>query len=500
MMALREHAPGLALAELLDGFAVPGAVPDVRVTGIGLDSRTLRPGDLFCALPGTVTSGARFLAQAARAGAAAALVDAGEVGLPSTLPLCAIDDLRGNAGRIAARFFGDPTRRQQVIGVTGTNGKTSVTHFIASALDGRCDRQAAVIGTLGSGRVGELEPGKLTTPDPVELQRLFAVLLDRGIETVAMEVSSHALAQHRVGGVRFCCAVFTNLSRDHLDYHADMEAYGEAKRLLFEQPELGSAVINVDDAWGRGLHAALTARLRTVACGLDAHPHVAGEFVRGELEEATLGRLRLRVRSPWGAGRLEAPLTGRFNAGNLLAALAVLCLLGVPFDEACERLARVRGVAGRMECFSAPGKPAVIVDYSHTPDALEKALAALRPLTRGRLVCVVGCGGDRDRGKRPDMGRIAETLGDRVVVTSDNPRNEAPEAIIADILAGMTRRVPVQVEPDRAAAVKLALAGAAADDVVLVAGKGHETWQEIAGRRLPFSDRQLVRTLLGGSA
>jgi len=214
MMALREHARGLALAELLDGIAPRGAVPEVRVTGIGLDSRTLQSGDLFCALPGTVTSGARFLAQAARAGAAAALVDAGETGLPSPapLPLCAIDELRGNAGRIAARFFGEPTHRQQVVGVTGTNGKTSVTHFIASALDGWHDRQAAVIGTLGSGRVGELHPGNLTTPDPVELQRLFAALLERGIETVAMEVSSHALAQQRVGGVRFCCAVFRTSS------------------------------------------------------------------------------------------------------------------------------------------------------------------------------------------------------------------------------------------------------------------------------------------------
>jgi UDP-N-acetylmuramoyl-L-alanyl-D-glutamate--2,6-diaminopimelate ligase len=328
----------------------------------------------------------------------------------------------------------------------------------------------------------------------------MAEMVDHKTRAVAMEVSSHGLAQGRVSGVAFDIAVFTNLSRDHLDYHGTMEDYGEAKRLLFQSHGLKAAVINLDDSWGREILAGLPAEARVVGYSLDEAR--APEFpssvplIEGRLLAMKSEGLTLDIAAPSGCGTLKTPLLGRFNAYNLLAALGVLTELGMPFAEAVSRLSRVSGVPGRLERFGRRGQSLVVVDYAHTPDGLEQALYALRDVCGGRLWCVFGCGGERDRGKRPLMAQVAEELADRVIVTSDNPRGEDPMAIIEDILAGMRHRERARVEPDRAEAIALALRQASRNDVVLIAGKGHETYQEIAGQRLPFSDREVVCHLL----
>jgi len=415
------------------------------------------------------------------------------------VPVVAVPDLGSVAGVIAARFFGEPSQQLQVVGVTGTNGKTSTSHYIAAAMQEFTGGHAGIIGTLGSGPVGRLAATEMTTPDPVSLQAQLAAQLAGGVQVIAMEVSSHALELGRIAGVRFTTAVFTNLTRDHLDFHGDMAAYGAAKRRLFDLPDLKHAVVNLDDEFGRALMRACSARVPAIGYQLAETPlpkSAPADVVLGMLRDSAPGQLHLDVLSPWGGGPLRCALTGAFNAANVLAACAALHTLSVPFPRALELLAGAHAVPGRMESFRAPGRPTVIVDYAHTPDAVEKALQALRPQCRGRLICVLGCGGDRDPGKRPQMGAVAEACADRTVVTSDNPRSEDPGAIIAAILAGMRHPDRAIVEPDRAAAITLALRAAGAEDVVLVAGKGHETWQETAGRRLPFSDRQLVRTLL----
>jgi UDP-N-acetylmuramoyl-L-alanyl-D-glutamate--2,6-diaminopimelate ligase len=497
-MKIGHRDAGIPLSLLLRDLAHIPIELDAPVQGISLDSRTLHAGDLFMALPGRRDHGWQHVGEAVRAGAAAIVADAAEPGVGSAspgVPVVPVTGLAHAAGIIAARFFGDPSRRLRVVGVTGTNGKTSTTHYIAQALKD----QAGVIGTLGYGRLDNLEPAPLTTPDPVMLQRELERQRSAGVGVVAMEVSSHALALDRVAGVHFHCAIFTNLTRDHLDFHDDMESYGVAKRRLFQVADLKHAVINLDDGFGSALARECPANVQVIGYRVvdAASPGVApGDTLLGRVVIGDRGTLALEVAGPWGRGRLQCGLTGRFNAANLLAACAALCLLDMDFVRVIDMLGRARAVPGRMEAFDSPGRPLVVVDYAHTPDAVQKALQALRPNCRGRLVCVLGCGGDRDPGKRPEMGAVAEQYADRVVVTSDNPRSEDPLAIISAIVAGMDAPGAVVIEPDRTAAIARAVREADAADVVLVAGKGHETYQEIAGRRLPYSDRQLVRSLL----
>jgi UDP-N-acetylmuramoyl-L-alanyl-D-glutamate--2,6-diaminopimelate ligase len=499
-MAVREEQHGIRLSSLLGEL---GRAPDdPLVTGICLDSRKVRPGDVFLACAGTRTTGVRFIAEAARAGAVAALAEARELdtAVRWTIPVAGVNDLAASAGLIAARFYGEPTRGLRVIGVTGTNGKSSVSHFIAAALAAIDSHRTGLIGTLGYGVQGKLSPSRLTTPDPVELQRILAGMRDQGIEYVVMEVSSHALDQRRVAGVNFEIGVFTNLSRDHLDYHRDMDAYGRAKEQLFFQPGLRSAVFNLDDPFGRQLRDRHRQHLQVTGYRIasnEADAAIEPDAIAGVIRNEGVGTLGIEVFSPWGGGRLRTPLTGRFNAGNLLAALGALRAAGVPLARAMQALARSTPVPGRMESFTRAGAPVVVVDYAHTPDALAQALAALRGRRPGRLVCVFGCGGDRDAGKRPLMGGIAERYADAVYITSDNPRSERPQAIIDDILAGMRRLRPIVTEPDRTAAISRAIGESGPDDIVLVAGKGHEDYQEVAGQRHPFSDRELVAELLG---
>jgi UDP-N-acetylmuramoyl-L-alanyl-D-glutamate--2,6-diaminopimelate ligase len=404
--------------------------------------------------------------------------------------------LRAQLGEIASRFFDRPSETLRVIGVTGTNGKTSIVQLLANALDGLGSR-AATIGTLGAGLVGAIDAGERTTPDVISVHALLAQFRDAGAQSVAMEVSSHALDQHRVDAVAFDLAVFTNLTRDHLDYHGDMAAYGAAKAKLFAWPGLQAAVINVDDAFGRELAATLPHGVGRYRYGVDG----ADAEIRATAVRTGSDGLRFALATPWGEGEIASPLLGRFNVANLLAVAGCLGALGYTFAQIQDALARLRPVAGRMSRLGGgDSAPLVVVDYAHTPDALEQALTSLRAHCAGRLVCVFGCGGDRDRGKRPQMGAIAERLADRIIVTDDNPRSEDGDAIVADIVAGLANPRATTIQRDRARAIALALAQARAGDVVLIAGKGHEPYQEIGGVRHAFDDLDVARRTLEARA
>jgi UDP-N-acetylmuramoyl-L-alanyl-D-glutamate--2,6-diaminopimelate ligase len=460
--------------------ARPASVPDRTH-----DSRQVAPGALFVAVRGSQRDGHAFLSAAEERGAAMAIVEDAEA---TALPALVVREGRRAAALAAAAFYGEPAARLTLVGVTGTNGKTTTVGMLRHLLDAP-ERPCASIGTLGVrlGSAGAELPGGagLTTPGPVELQRLFRTLVDRGVRTVCMEVSSHALDQRRVEGVRFDAAVFTNLTRDHLDYHGTMEAYLAAKaRLVDHLKSEGAAVVNADDrAWDALVH-----RTRVVTFG------AGGGDADVQVRDVRYG--------PRGAsGTLDAggataavrvPLIGDFNVVNAAGAAATAWALGRPFAEVAARLAALPQVPGRLEVLHEA--PTVLRDYAHTPDALERALAAVRPFTAGRLVCVFGCGGDRDRGKRPTMGAIAERLADHVILTSDNPRTEDPERILDDIEAGMTRRDHERVE-DRRAAIARALTHAAPDDVILLAGKGHETYQIRGTETLPFDEAAIVAEL-----
>ena len=497
MMADQQQLAGASLHQLLQGLVDSLPEVDCRIGGIALDSRDIEPGDAFLALHGYREDGSQYIADAAARGAAVILLEEGlkTSGVDLHIPVIPVQDLRANAGIIAARFYGEPSRKLEVIGITGTNGKTSVCQFISRALNEDHRGKVGCIGTLGHGLYPDLKPGKNTTPDPVTLQRLLAGFAAAAADYAVMEVSSHALEQGRVNGIGFDVAVFTNLSHEHLDFHGDMHGYAEAKRKLFRLPGLMYAVINSGDTYGRTLMEDLSGNVQVIDYGMAGG--VVEPAVNAVLRHQDTTGLQLEIASPWGIGTLHTPLIGSFNADNLLAALAVLCLLDMPLDEALQRLSRIPPVPGRMEAFSNAGSATVIVDYAHTPDALEQALTTLKEMCRGRLVCVFGCGGERDTAKRPEMGSVAELHADRIVITSDNPRGEPPQKIISDIAAGMQGGAETVIDEDRMRAISTAIRAAQPEDIVLVAGKGHETYQEIAGQRYPFSDRQLVRNLLG---
>ncbi len=466
------------------------------------DSRRCAPGVAFFAYPGEFADGRAYIADAMRRGAAAVVWEREGYAWPGEwrVPNAGVQDLRREAGFLSHAFHGRPSESLWMCGVTGTNGKTSCSQWIAALLTARGVR-SGVIGTLGSGFPGALGALSNTTPGAVELHELLATLRRDGAQAVAMEVSSHALVQERVNGVAFDCALFTNLSHDHLDYHGTMEAYGAAKARLFDAPGLGVAVLNLDDAMGVRLAQTLQARrVRTIGYGLStaaAVPGTIAEFIAAK--EIVLEReaVRVRLASTWGDADVRISQLGRFNVSNALGVLGCLVAYGVPFAEAVRMLGSLPAVPGRMQALGGGAQPLVVVDYAHTPDALDKVLQALRPVAEARggaLVAVFGAGGDRDPSKRPAMGAIASRLADRVILTSDNPRSEDPLAIIGAIRAGASS--PCAVEPARAQAIERAIRDAAAEDVVLVAGKGHETYQEIAGKRLPFSDADAARAAL----
>lgn len=463
---------------------LPQAQSSTLIRELTLDSRKVLPGDLFLAVPGLAQDGRAHIVDAIARGAAAVAYEAeGATAMTAhSAELVAIRGLAGQLSAIAGRFYGEPSRGLRLIGVTGTNGKTSVSQLLAQALDLLGER-CGIVGTLGTGFFDALQSGRHTTPDPVAVQATLADLKQAGARAVAMEVSSHGLDQGRVAALDFDVAVYTNLSRDHLDYHGSMEAYGAAKAKLFAWPELKCRVINLDDDFGRQL-ASEERESRLIGYSLSD----AGAYLY--CREASFGDhgVRARLVTPQGEGHLRSPLLGRFNLSNLLAVVGALLALDYPLDEILRVLPQLQGPVGRMQRFGGQRLPLVVVDYAHTPDALEKVLEALRPHVTGRLLCLFGCGGDRDRGKRPLMGAVAERLADAVLVTDDNPRSEDPAQIVADIRAGFARPEAVDFVHGRGEAIARLIASAQVGDVVLLAGKGHEDYQEIAGTRHAFSD------------
>jgi UDP-N-acetylmuramoyl-L-alanyl-D-glutamate--2,6-diaminopimelate ligase len=469
------------------------------------DTRSLKSGDVFLAYAVDGADNRPYLDAALASGAAVALYQpenfAGNPDASKTLAVPALNDL---AGPIAAAWYGEPTGSMLTVGVTGTNGKTSCSTWIATALSA-LGRPCAIVGTLGIGMPGKLTHSGFTTPDAPQLQRNLAQLKRDGAEGVAMEVSSHALHQGRVNGVDFDIAIFTNLTQDHLDYHGTFDAYEAAKARLFAWPSLKTAIVNRDDAAGQRLIESLRGKVRTIAYGVDmleAAAPSADAVLLATNVRATATGTAFHLSSDWGEAEVEAGTLGVFNVSNLLSVLAVLLEVGVPFDAAIARIEKLESVNGRMERLGgriANDEPLVVIDYAHTPDALDKTLAALRPIAAargGQLVCMFGCGGDRDAAKRPMMGAIAERLADQVVITSDNPRSEEPMSIIDQIAAGMSDATKARRIEDRASAILQAIRSAAREDVVVLAGKGHEATQEIMGKKRAFSDQDHARLAL----
>jgi UDP-N-acetylmuramoyl-L-alanyl-D-glutamate--2,6-diaminopimelate ligase len=486
----------MRLALLFDD--APPAAADVEISSLAYDNRLVLPGALFFCVPGYTRDGHDFAPDAVARGAAALVV---ERPLNLGIPEIQVRSVRAAMGPLAARFHGDPTARLQTVGITGTNGKTT-TAFLVRALLEAAGRQTGLLGTVKS-VIGGVEHEVLrTTPEAIDLQRTFAEMLDGGDAACVMEVSSHALTLRRADAIHFAAAIFTNLTQDHLDFHQTMEEYYGAKRMLFTDLAPAHAVVNVDDPYGARLAAELGGRAITFALSHDA------SYRAGALETGLDGS-RFTVTGPDGVFELSSPLTGRFNVSNVLGAFATARTLGVDAQTAIEAVAAAGQVPGRFQSVNEGQDYAVLVDYAHTPDSLENVLRAARELTakgvdgtRGQLHLVFGCGGDRDRGKRPLMGEIARRLADRVIVTSDNPRSEDPEAIIDEILAGIGPAHPeVEHDADRREAIAQAIAGAGRGDVVVIAGKGHEQGQEFAGgRKVPFDDATVAREVLRGAA
>ena len=525
---VQQNELGFSLSALLEGIIPsppPSAPPpaggggnllysaslqNCKILGLSTDSRQIQQGDLFIACKGEQADGRDYIENAIDRGAVAVLAEGDHGFSKSPVLMIQVPRLSDYIGFIAARFYGDPSKYLRVVGFTGTNGKTSCTQFMAQALSA-LHKSCGIIGTLGAGFLNDLKTTGLTTPCAVMLQKQLALLRDRGAEMVAMEASSHGLFQGRTQGVLFDTAVFTNLTTDHLDYHKTMEDYASAKKQLFLQPGLRSAVFNMDDPYGRELAEEFRHKLTVYGYSIeqdcapppslrDSSPHKGGRestvadisMILAQNIQLTAEGFEIDVVTPWGSGQLSTTLLGRFNISNLLAILAVLGIMGTPLEEALKSLAPVKTVSGRMEVFGGGKQPLVVIDYAHTPDALEKALLTLKDHCHRKLWCVFGCGGNRDATKRKLMGQIAEQYSDQLVITDDNPRFEDAEQIINDIIAGLLCPWAVEIEHDRGAAIAHAIQSAVSGDVILIAGKGHEDYQLIGGDSLPFNDAEQV--------
>lgn len=482
------------LGQILGSSA--GQFAAVEIDRLSQDSREVNPGTLFVAMPGHDHDGREYIGHAVERGAVAVLAETPVAGFAHDcpVPLVEVSDLAHHLGVISARFFGNPSAAISMAGITGTNGKTTVSRLIGQLARAE-GHSAGVIGTLGAVLDDGVEAVANTTPDPISLQSKLASWRQQGIGLVAMEVSSHALVQGRVNGVEFNVAVLTNLSRDHLDYHGDMASYASAKSRLFQMPGLQWAVVNHDDPFSKQLRTVLDPQVQVLT--YSATGDAEADLRVLELEFGADG-FTAQIASPWGQGRVTCLLPGRFNVDNLLAALAASSCLGCDWGSLLTAVPSLHPVPGRMQSLSGPSGQHVVVDYAHTPDALASALKSLRSQVAGKLFCVVGCGGDRDTGKRAEMGRMACKYADEVVITSDNPRSEPPAKIIAQVLEGCTGAF-LAVE-DRAEAIHAAVAMAGPTDCVLIAGKGHERYQLIGGQRLPFSDVEQAQLALAERA
>ncbi len=486
----------------------------IKINNLVTDSRMVKPGDTFLAYAGDKSDAREFIPQAIAAGANAVLWERqhGFVWNPAwQIPNLPIAKLKAKAGMIASQIYGQPSQKLWLVGITGTNGKTSCSHWIAQAMTA-LGRKTAVIGTLGNGFPGALKSTTNTTPDAVLLQQEIADFLQHGAECVAMEVSSHGIEQERINGAAFAAALFTNLSRDHLDYHGSMKEYAAVKARLFFWPGLKYAVLNLDDVMGIELSQRLAGMPMQIIGYRFEEPGIGNgdsgktSVVQGSNLKSGIGGLEFDITFKNEREKFKTEVVGRFNASNLLAVLAVLLASGIKLADAVQAVQQVRPIAGRMERLGGGDQPLVVVDYAHTPDALEKVLTTLREVLRSsesnqetktrnsKLVCVFGCGGERDRGKRPLLGQVASRLADEVIITSDNPRSENPRDIINEIAA--TTDTNYHIEEDRAAAIYRAIHDARQGDVVLIAGKGHEVYQEIGKHKFPFNDSEVARQVL----
>lgn len=520
MMLLNDQH--IRLADLLQGFSAVEVDAALFVSGLSLDSRSIKPGEVFVALQGETSHGLQHVEEALEKGCNAVIYEPVASDIEQLGPLTealqqrgiamfAVPALRAHLGEVAARYYQHPAAEMSVIGVTGTNGKTSCTQFIAAALSSVAKDQqqspCGVIGTIGNGLYGELQKGTHTTPNAIQLQALLAEFRHQSVRYVAMEVSSHALQQQRTSAIPFHTAVFTNLTHEHLDYHGDVQSYAAAKLQLFLSPGLRYAVINVDDETGREFIRRLPDSVRFLAYTLDAQTAMETDaacadnvMYLGCISASGLHLHRkgieMEMHSPWGDVSLHSRLLGRFNASNLLAVAATLLIHKLPMEQVVSLIGRLQPVAGRMQTFKGKHRPLVVVDYAHTPDALEQVLAALAEHCEGRLFCVFGCGGDRDRSKRAMMGAVAEQYADMITLTNDNPRSEPPQQIVDAILSGITDKDKVTVELDRYTAISAAIHAASKNDIVLVAGKGHETQQILNNQIIDFSDIDTVSNCL----
>lgn len=491
----------MRLSHLLKDFAILPAQADRDISALTLDSRQVKPNSVFLAVKGTQCDGRQFMAEALAQGAAAILLDADtptdSISLHQNVPIIPIYELQKRIGFLAASFYDHPAQHLQMIGVTGTSGKTSCTHFIAQALHA-LNTPCGIIGTLGNGFYGGLENIGLTTPDAVTLQSSLNHFVHKGAKAIAMEVSSHSIAQERVAGINFDLGIFTNLTQDHLDYHGNMEVYAAVKRRFLAELPTRQLIMNADDAYGQKWIKELASSKTIMAYGLTQSPALPTHipFLYADKIKLTLTGIQAYLYSPWGEGELSLPLIGQFNLSNSLAVIAALGLFGIPLADILTQLSQLNAVPGRMQTLGGKEKPLVVIDYAHKPDALEKVLQTLRKLTPGKLICVFGCGGERDRSKRPLMASIAERWSDQVIVTNDNPRHEQPESIIREIIKGFNHPERVLIELDRSKAIEKSIQWANVGDSVLIAGKGAERYQQIGDKKMPFDDIEEARKFL----
>ena len=503
----------MSLSDIVGSLVNVSSHANMNISGIQIDSRKVKEGDLFLAFPGAIADGRNFISGAIERGAAAVLFEELSCSKkPSALfddlkktcgdtLIMPVQDLAKKAGLLAANFYGQPSQRMKLIGITGTNGKTTCSHLLSEALT-FLGKKSGLVGTLGSGLWGELNENKNTTPDPVSLQQQLAKMKSQGAGFVAMEVSSHGLDQGRVNGIDYHTAILTNISRDHLDYHGSMAHYIESKEKLFSWPTLQYGIFDVDDAVSREVfervkkHSSIG--LVSIGKTTDLKTSLGIKILSATVNDDAIS---ITIDSTWGSGKLcNRHLYGEFNVYNLLMALATLLVLDFPFEGALSAISQVHGVPGRLDKLGGGDLPCVFVDYAHTPDALSCALTALRNYGSEKLICVFGCGGSRDQGKRSEMGKIAWRYADQIIVTADNPRDESVEKISKQILMDVPAAENIHIISDRAEAISHAISIANKGDVVLVAGKGAETYQEINGKRFKFSDYQVIKSELARRA
>lgn len=485
-------------------FPIPDQV-DCEITQLNLDSRRIQPNNLFVAIRGTQLDGRKYIADAIARGAKAVLFEAEKpnqrIEWQSNIPLIPIFHLQSQLGEIAGRFYNYSVKHLRMIGVTGTNGKTSCTHFIAQSLKS-LEIPCGIIGTLGHGFYGALGEVGLTTPDVITLQAILHDFYKQGAKSVAMEVSSHSIDQGRVNGIDFELGIFTNLTQDHLDYHGDMATYAAVKHRFLAELPTKQVIINADDSFGNAWMNDIAQHKSVFAYGVNASKRYSNlnvPLIYADQVELTFEGIKAVLHSPWGSEKLWIPLIGIFNLSNALAVFTTLCAYGIPFHDALACLANLKPVAGRMQKLGGNGQPLAVVDYAHSPDALEKVLQALRAHTEGKLICVFGCGGERDHGKRPLMAKIAEAFADTIIVTNDNPRHEKPEEIADQIVRGFAHPERVVVILDRSKAIKNSIEWANAKDCVLIAGKGAEHYQQIGDVKIPFDDVEQVSRFLNAN-